>query len=336
MTTSGTIGLTKISTARLLEKAIRRCGVNPATQTPETVSNAQESMFMFLLSLSNRGLNLWTIDKQLLSLAPNQATYTLPIGTQDLLNVMLSTPALVTDYLTINPLPSLFSVTFIEPFQKVVRFGIRFTDIATKITMVSLSETLEILQTRVFQLQNKVPMVPGELYWFDLDPAFVGKGISFELETENFLSLSIVDTLYLCQDGSEIAVTAFNRDDYTNQPRKTFTSTTITNYWFEKLVNPRVTFWPVPSDETKCIELWRYRQIQDVGEISEELEIPARWYEAITWHLALRLAFELPGVEVGRIQAIQQMTQQMTMEVEGGETDGSPTYFAPDIGVYTR
>ena len=37
-----------------------------------------------------------------------------------------------------------------------------------------------------------------------------------------------------------------------------------------------------------------------------------------------------------RVAAIQAMRQEMTIEVEGGETDSDPVYFAPTIGVYTR
>jgi hypothetical protein len=82
--------------------------------------------------------------------------------------------------------------------------------------------------------------------------------------------------------------------------------------------------------------VFRHRQIQAVGALTEELEIPSRWLEAICWQLALRLAFELPEVKPDRVAAIQAMRQEMTIEVEGGETDSAPVYFAPTIGVYTR
>jgi len=96
MATSGTVGNTVINTAKLLEKAIRRCGLSPQALTPETVETAREDLFMLLLSLSNRGLNLWCIDKKLLALNVGQGTYTLPVGTQSILNAMISTHTRVT------------------------------------------------------------------------------------------------------------------------------------------------------------------------------------------------------------------------------------------------
>jgi len=233
MATSGTVGQTKIPVSRLLEKAIRRCGLSPASLTAETVSNALETMFMFTMSLTNRGLNLWCIEQKEIPLVAGQATYVLPAGTLDLLNVLLMSPAASGGYV-------------------------------------------------------------------------------------------------------EIPVTPFNRDEYANQPNKSFQSARPTNYWFEKLIEPQVTLWPVPSDDTKKLRVFVHRQPEDVGSLTNELEIPSRWLEAYTWHLALRLAFELPGVSAERLAAVQAMAQGMTLEVEGGETDSAPIYFAPNIGVYTR
>ena len=233
MATSGTVGQTRINTAKLLEKAIRRCGLSPASLTAETWESSRETLFMFLMSLSSRGLNLWCVDHAIIPLVPGQATYQLPDGALEVLNLLLSTP----------------------------------------------------------------------------------RG-----------------------DGSyrDIEVTPFNRDDYAGQPNKTFESAQPTNYWFEKLIEPRITLWPVPNDPTRRLSLYYYRQPEDVGSLTNELEIPSRWMEAVCWHLALRLAFELPGVSAERLALVQSMAQGMTVEVEGSETDSAPVYLAPNIRVYTR
>lgn len=233
MATSGTVGQTKINTARLLEKAIRRCGLSPASLTSETWESARETLFMFLMSLSSRGLNLWCVDRAVIPLVAGQATYLLPEGGLSVLNLLLSTP-------------------------------------------------------RGDGTYRDIPLSP------------------------------------------------FNRDDYANQPNKDFESAQPTNYWFEKLVEPQVTLWPVPNDDTRRLSLYYYRQPQDVGSLTNELEVPTRWLEAVCWHLALRLAFELPGVSSERVSLVQSMTQGMTLEAEGSETDSAPVFLAPNIRVYTR
>lgn len=233
MSTSGVVGGTRISVTRIIEKALRRCGLSPTSNTAETMETAREDLFMLLMSLSNRGLNLWCIDRQDIQLQAGQATYTLPTGTLAVLNLNLAIPT--------------------------------------------------------------------------------GGGIV-----------------------REVPLTPINRDDYSTLPNKGQASAQPVNYWFEKMREPRITLWPVPTDTTRYLVLYRHRQIEDIGDFSNEIDIPSRWLEAICWHLSLRLAFELPGVSAERLAAIQAMTQGMTLEVEGGETDDAPTYFAPAIGVYTR
>lgn len=307
MATSGTVGLTRINTSKMLEKVTRRCGLSPQVLTPEIVEDALESLFMLLLSLSNRGLNLWCIDKQLMPLVSGQATYPLPKGTQGVLNLLYARPTPVVE-------------------GSVVRFGVKFSTLPT--VPFNLQTSLDgVTWTTVETFA--VPTTTGVFNWYDLDPTI----------TANYFQVShdgVVEQTLFSSSNSEIVVTPFNRDDYTNQPSKTHQSGFVTNYYFEKLVDPQITLWPVPNDDTRCLVLYRYRQIQDVGSLTQEIELPSRWYEAISWHWAARLAFEIPGVDAERRKDVLNMAQGMTIEVEAGESDNAPVYFAPKIGVYTR
>ena len=307
MTTSGTIGLTRIDTTRLLEKAVRRCGLLPQALTPELVDTALESLFMLLLSLSNRGLNLWCIDRQIIPLQVGKATYDLPVGTQDILNLMYASPTEVEN-------------------GKVVRVGVKFSSPpTTSYTLQSSDDGITWTDVETYT----APTTVGVYDWHDIDPAV--EAAAFQVVSDG-----VVDNLILSSSNREIVITPFNRDDYTNQPDKTFQSGFVTNYYFEKLVSPKVTLWPVPNDDTRCLVLYRYRQIQDVGSLTQEIELPSRWYEAICWHWAARLAFELPNVDPARRGEVMQMANGMTIEVEAGETDNAPVFFAPRISVYTR
>lgn len=324
MATSGTIGRTTINTAKMLEKALRRCGLTAATVTPEIVDTAKEDLFMFLMSLANRGLNLWCIDKQLLGLGVGKGTYVLPVGTMDVLNLMQSTPTLDEGGVEVAGVDSC-ALSFTEDVA-CCRFGIKF---GASIGLFTFDVSDDGLAwTTVLTNTDAVDTV---LYnWYDVDPA----------QTHKYFRVSCVGgspvEMLIATQYRDIPISQFNRDDYTAQPNKLFSSSTITNFYFEKLVNPQITVWPRPNTESQHMTLWRYRQIQDVGLLTDELEIPNRWLEPISWHLALRLSFEVPGVTPDRQKAIQQMAMSMVIEVEGGETDSAPTYFAPNIGVYTR
>jgi hypothetical protein len=82
--------------------------------------------------------------------------------------------------------------------------------------------------------------------------------------------------------------------------------------------------------------VWYNRQIMDVGSLTDELEIPQRWYEAVVSMLAHRMSLELPGVPVDRVAYLEKMADKYLYEAEQEERDKSPIYWAPNISVYTR
>ena len=212
MATSGTIGVTRINTAKLLEKATRRCGLIPQLLTPEMVDTALESLFMLLMSLSNRGLNLWCVDKQLVSIVSGQASYTLPTGTQDILNLMYSSPTQVAS-------------------GSVVRFGVKFSALPTTSFNLQTSPDNAVWTTVE---TYETPSVANQYHWYDLDPAI-------SADFYQISSNGVVSSLILSSGNKEIVITPFNRDDYSNQPNKTFQSGFVTNYYFEKLVGSKIT-----------------------------------------------------------------------------------------------
>jgi len=325
MATSGTIGTTTISTMKLLEKAVRRCGLMPQQLEPEIVATATEDLFMLLMSLSNRGLNLWCVDQQLMPLVSGKKTYVLPTGTTDVLNLLLCTPRSITgDFeLTTN----YATMPFEDGQSDVVRVGVKFSVLPTVSFQIQSSDDGVTWVTQ--KTVTDFPEV-DEFGWYDLDVVISATHIRLYSTT-----LGTVSDIIAASSVRELNIAAFNRDDYANQPNKNQQSITPVNYFFEKLVTPQITLWPVPSDDTAHLSLYRYRQIQDIGTLTQTIELPMRWFEAICWHLAARLAFELPGVDPARRAEVVQMANGMTLEVEGGETDNSPTYFAPNIGVYT-
>jgi hypothetical protein len=82
--------------------------------------------------------------------------------------------------------------------------------------------------------------------------------------------------------------------------------------------------------------VWYSRQIQDVGDLTDELEIPQRWYLAIQSMLAHQMSLELPQVAVDRIGYLEKQAEKYLYEAEQEERDKSPIYWAPNISVYTR
>lgn len=84
-----TIGQTTISTAKVIEHAVRRCGIPPEKQTPDILELAKDNLFFLFTSFNNRGLPLWCVEEVDIPLVSGTKEYTCPDGTVDVLQVML-------------------------------------------------------------------------------------------------------------------------------------------------------------------------------------------------------------------------------------------------------
>jgi hypothetical protein len=145
--------------------------------------------------------------------------------------------------------------------------------------------------------------------------------------------------IYLGNTPTQIPLARMNRDDYTNLPNLFFQSNRPLQYWFDRQVNnPIMHLWPVPNDgaATYQIVLWRQRYIMDVGTMTQELEIPQRWYEAIVANLAAKLALEIVEVDAGIIPVLDAKAAQALNIAQMEERDNSPMMIAPNISMYTR
>jgi hypothetical protein len=134
-----------------------------------------------------------------------------------------------------------------------------------------------------------------------------------------------------------INMARMNRDDYSSLPNRNFQALRPLQYWFNRTIpQPNMELWPVPNSIQPQLELWLHRQVEDVGALSGEIEIPQRWYLAIQNMLAHQMAMELPQVDPSRIAYCEQQADKFWHQAEQEERDKSPIYYAPNISYYTR
>lgn len=326
MSTSGTVAQTVLDTAVVLEHAMRRCGIPASAQTPESVEIGKQNLYLLLLNLANRGLNLWCIEKDLMGLEQGRGTYTLPAGTLRLLNVVYSSATRVTGTDTVA---AASVTTELTGSTKVVRYGFKPTANVTAAFTVESSGDGITWTTQ--QTLASADWVAGTWYWFDLDPAPTAGYYRISSATNFTLT-----EFYLASAISDLPMTQFNRDEYTQQVNKTYQQRPCTNFYYDKQVAPTITLWPTPTNDYDQLSVWRHRFVQDVGTLTQQIEVPQQWMEAIVWQLAARLAYEVQGVDQGRRTEVIQASERFLMDAEMSETDNAPLYFVPGIGVYTR
>ena len=179
-----------------------------------------------------------------------------------------------------------------------------------------------------------VTVTDNQWLWYDIDP---GQNVQYyRIRAYSGTTLALRE-FYVGNNSTEITMSRLNRDDYTNLPNKNFTANQPFQFWFDRTIpQPKMSLWPTPSDPFVQMTVWYSRQIQDVGDLQDQLEIPQRWYEAVVMMLSHRMSLELPQVATDRIGYLEKMATQYLTEAELEERDKSPIYFAPNISVYTR
>lgn len=333
MATSGTVGSTVIDTAKLIDHAVRRCGKDVSVLSAEDLDTAMESLYTFLSSLTNRGVNLWAIDKELVGLSENRATYTLNSGTIDVLSVNYCTSTALSHTGTLYEDSYQAQFTVAVPVKLM---GIYYNATREHDWVVEASTN----GTTWSQIANlgTVEGQAGRWSWHDIDPAY--STTYFRVRdtrpdpSNQFLTLG-VDAVRLSSGFNELELSPMSRDTFNALPAKR-TPGRPTQYYFNKQMNPELVLEPEPNDTLAHLVVRRHRMIQDVSSMQDEVEIPNRWYEATIWGLARLLSYELKEVDKDRRLECAAHAEKALQEAEDGETDGSPFYLQPNISGYTR
>lgn len=327
MATSGTVGQTSFDVAKIVEHALRRCKIKPELQTTEVVSTAKESLYLLLLGLANRGLNLWCVETSLVGLEAGRPIYDCPVGTIDLLNIVYSQPtrATGTDASMATSL-----TTDLGASTLVRRIGVKMSVVSTSDTLVIASSSDDISYTTELSV-TKTDWNTDNWYWFDLPVQTTSR--YFKVSTTNNVTF---DEFYIATAINDLPVSQWNRDSWALLNNKATQGRPSTNYYLEKHLTPRVTLWPVPNNNYDHLTMFVHRQIQDIGRLTHTIDLPQRWHNAIIWQLAALLCFELDMVDAAVIPIVTTMSQQALIEAEKDESDGAPLLLQPGISVYTR
>jgi hypothetical protein len=94
---------------------------------------------------------------------------------------------------------------------------------------------------------------------------------------------------------ADLTITRISVSTYATIPNKLQQARPI-QVWIERLDTPRITVWPVPDNsQPYTFVYWRLRRIQDAGTGVNTMDMPFRFYEAMTAGLAYHLALKIPG-----------------------------------------
>lgn len=328
MAYSNTVSQTVFTTGRVIDNAIRRCRIPAALISAEYIDIANDMLYLLLSDLANQGVPLWCIQKCIYPLYEGTNTITTYSGTVDLLNTNLRTLQQVTGINYDDP--TYREVDFTDDVA-VTTVGIRWSGASVP---VSLQRSDDGVTWTIIQNEDQ-PATAGQWTWFDLASS-VGARYFKVVAVTGTLSFS---QIYLGNMPMEIPMARISRDDYTNLPNKSFQSNRPLQFWLDRQAqSPVINMWPVPnaSAEVYQVVTWIQRHIMDVGTMTQEVEVPQRWFEAIVSMLAAKLAMEILEVDPQLIPMLDAKADKALMIAQMEERDNSPMMIQPNIAPYTR
>lgn len=328
MAYSNTVSQTVFTTQRVIDNAVRRCRVPAEQITAETITIANDQLYLLLSDLANQGVPLWCIQKCIYPLYEGTPTITTYSGTVDLLNTNLRTLQPVTG--TNTDTSTTRKVNF-GSATAVSTVGILWSAVSVP---VSLQRSADGVNWTIIQNEDQAAAA-GEWTWFDLGSSVAAQYFRVVAVTGT-LSFS---QIYLGNTPTEIPMARMNRDDFTNLPNKTFQSNRPLQFWLDRQAqSPVLNLWPVPNAQasTSQVVTWVQRHIMDVGTMAQQVEVPQRWYEALVAMLAAKMAMEMIEVDPQIIPMLDAKAQQALAVAQAEERDNSPMMIAPNISPYTR
>jgi hypothetical protein len=352
MASSGTIGATTFETYKVIEEAYQRCKLMPQAITSDMVKRAEHHLFLCLSSLPARIYALWCQDTKLLAMPFGQMALSAPTGTIDIRKAFLRTLTRYTgtatssaggtaSYVNDADLDTVCvqtsangSITLaLGSSYTITTVGIASASATTLMLAISTSADGSTFTTRVSP--GATAYSSNVIQWYELDPAIDCTHV--KITETGGATLSIAEFV-VGNTSSDVELARVSDDSYHGVTNR-HTRGRPTQFWLDRQAStPKLRIWPTADATYQWYPLvvHRQRHIEDVGTLSQTLEIPQRAYDAIVSNLALRLARYSPQVNPALVPDIKQEADEAMMWFASDERDASDIQATVNISAYTR
>lgn len=200
----------------------------------------------------------------------------------------------------------------------------------------------EITQQHMYHARQSANLVLSE--WSVLQPNLWEVGLqtapllqgsaTYSVPAETVMILDAYITTNMTGETQDRYIIPISRTEYASYPNKEQQGFP-TVYWFDRLISPTFTLWPVPDGNGPYVlNYYSVRQTQDaVTSGGKTIEIPYRFLDAFAAALAWRLSEKYaPDLEP---RMFQKMTRSWDI-ASANDTENVPVYIMPQIGGYYR
>ena len=132
---------------------------------------------------------------------------------------------------------------------------------------------------------------------------------------------------------NDLLITPLSRTEYASISNKTSPGRP-TSFWFDRLISPTVTLWPVPNNSSFTLSYYRCVQVQDTNLAGGETpDLPYLWLDAYVAGLAYRFA----RVYKPELEAVRKADANEAWRVAATQNvENTPMSLKPTISTYYR
>jgi len=273
MATSGSVDF-NLDMAEITEEAFERCGLE--FRTGYDAKTARRSLNLLFAEWANRGLNLWTVEQVVQSLARYSTSSSVseyPIGT------ITATVGSSTDVIVGRTITGSTSGTT-----------------ASVITKPSSTTITITVPTGLFTAGETIASSAS-------DESGVSTTISADPSLSDVQSSVSVLEAVIRRSGSDVGISRISRGDYIDTPDKN-TQGRPSQFFVNRQVTPTITMWPAPENSTDQLIYYRVRRIQDADSGINTPDIPFRFLPCLTAGLAYFIAMKRSPDRLSFLKAI--------------------------------
>jgi hypothetical protein len=295
----------------IVEEAFERCGLE--LRTGYDLKTARRSMNLLSMEWANRGINLWTVEQQVIPMVTGQPIYPLPVDTVDILDAVIRTNnGSTSNQIDINisriAEPTYMSIPNKLTTGRPIQMYVNRQSGMSNATSITLNGTINSTDTTI-TLSSTANL------------ASVGF-IKIDSETISYSNIS----------GNQLVNCYRGQNNTTAAAHTTGASITVQNL-------PCVNLWPTPNPPGSqyTFVYYRLRRMQDAGAGgSFEQDVPFRFIPCMIAGLAYQIAMKKPEVAPDRVMMLKQDYEQQFQLAADEDRDKASVRFVPRNMFYYR
>lgn len=295
----------------IVEEAFERCGLE--LRTGYDLKTARRSMNLLSMEWANRGINLWTVEQQVIPMVTGQPIYPLPVDTVDILDAVIRTNnGSTSNQIDINisriAEPTYMSIPNKLATGRPIQMYVNRQSGMSNATSITLNGTINATDTTI-TLSSTANL------------AAVGF-IKIDNETISYSNIS----------GNQLVNCYRGQDNTTAASHTTGATITVQNL-------PCVNLWPTPNPPGNqyTFVYYRLRRMQDAGVGGAfEQDVPFRFIPCMIAGLAYQIAMKKPEVSPDRIMMLKADYEQQFQLAADEDRDKASVRFVPRNMFYYR